>query len=92
MGINFILITIGWIIFNSSNLSVAVGYLKGLMSSTIIALPTGIGVADYIYIYLLIILILILEWCMRNKEYALQFKSPAVVKALIVYMIIAHII
>ena len=92
MIINFILITIGWIIFNSDSLTDAFFYIKNLFSDSILDTPNGIGLSEYPYILFLIFIVLIIEWVQKSKEYALQFCSKTWVKVAIIYIIIIHTI
>ena len=92
MIINFILITIGWIIFNSDSLKDAFIYIKNLFSVSILDTPNGIGLSEYPYILFLIFMVLIIEWVQKSKEYALQFCSKTWVKVVIIYIIIIHTI
>lgn len=92
MLLNFFFITIGWIMFNSPSISDAFGYIIGMFNSSVLSMPIGLGLVDYIYIFVLTISTLILEWNQRSKEYALQFCSPGWIKVIIIYAIIAHMI
>lgn len=92
MLLNFFFITIGWIMFNSPSISDAFGYILGMFNSSVLSMPIGLGLVDYIYIFVLTIATLILEWSQRSKEYALQFCSSGWVKVIIIYAIIAHMI
>ena len=88
----FVLVTIGWIMFNANSITDALGYIKGIFDYSIISAPTGIGLKDCFYVLLLIVIVFILEWKYRAKEYALQFNSPGWVKIFILYAIIVHLI
>lgn len=87
---NFILITIGWIIFNSKTLNDAFAYINNLFSVTLLDPPSMIGLTDYPYILFLVCLVIIIEWIQKSKEYALQFYSKAWIKVAIIYIIIIH--
>ena len=78
--------------FNAPSISDAFGYIVGMFSSSLLSMPIGLGLVDYIYIFALIIAVFILEWSQRSKEYALQFRSPGWIKVLIIYAVIAHLI
>ena len=92
MAMNFVFITIGWIMFNSTSTTAAFSYISCLFDSSIMALPIGLGLMDYMYILVLMVGVFVLEWNQRAKEYALQFNSSGLVKCIIIYAIIAHLI
>lgn len=92
MAMNFVFITIGWIMFNSTSITAAFSYISCLFDPSIMALPIGLGLMDYMYILVLIAGVFVLEWSQRAKEYALQFNSSGWVKCIIIYAIIAHLI
>ena len=78
--------------FNASSISDAFGYITGMFSSSLLSIPIGLGLVDYVYIFVLMIGVFILEWSQRSKEYALQFCSSGWIKVLIIYAVIAHLI
>ena len=88
----FIFVTIGWIIFNSPSLSVAIHYISGIFNPTLLILPTGIGLADIRYVLFLMVFVLLFEWIQRDKETPLFFNASGWVKALILYLLLAHIV
>lgn len=92
MLLTFILITLGWIVFNSATIHDAFGYITGIINASIISKPIGIGLTSYAYLLVLLILLTAFEWTQRNKEYALQFKAPGWVKVLVMYALIAHVV
>ncbi len=88
----FILITIGWIIFNSPSLTDSIGFLTGIFSLSIFEVPIGIGLEENKYILLLLILVFLLEWIFRHKEIPLFFNAPGWVKVSILYILLGHIL
>lgn len=88
----FVLITFGWIIFNSSTIDAGFSYIFGMFRSSMFVIPYGIGIGGFGYIAFLLVLFFCLEWSQRNKEYPLQFKAPGWIKVCLMYILIAHII
>jgi len=88
----FGLITIGWIIFKAVSISAAIGYLRGIFSSSLLSAPTGIGLDGFTYVFALLVVAFGFEWTQRTKEHAMQFNSSGWVKILIMYILIAHVI
>lgn len=64
----FFLVVIGWIIFRAENISEALGYIQGIFSPSLFALPQIWGIKPFIFIFILVAV----EWAQRNKEHALQ--------------------
>lgn len=93
MLITFISVTIGWIIFNSSSMTDAFGYIvKCFNLSTLFTIPGGIGLSDIYITIILIIVVLILEWLEKDKEYALQTVMPKWLKLCVLYILIYFLI
>lgn len=68
----FLLVTFGLIMFRATDLSEALLYCEGLMSYSLLSLPSiAIGKITI----LLMILLLVLEWYQRDKEHPLQMKA-----------------
>lgn len=88
----FILVTIGWIIFNSSSISDAIGYMSHCLDASLFSIPTGIGLTDFLLTAILLVLVLLLEWFQKDKEFALLFKSPKWIKLCVIYIIIYMLI
>lgn len=76
MGITFILVAIGWIIFRSANLEECVFYMQHLFSPSLFTLPdrsiftfdTMIGLGG-------ILILLGIEWKSRSSEWVLRYPS-----------------
>lgn len=92
MLLTVMLITIGWIIFNSASITDAIGYISSMFDYSLFSIPRNIGLPSLFYISVLIVILFIIEWIMRSKEFALQFKASGWVKVLILYVLIIHII
>lgn len=92
MLITFGLITIGWIIFNSSSMTTAIGFLTGIISPSIISIPENIGLSDNSYVLLLLLLTLLFEWLNRCKEAPVFFNSPIWIKVGFLYILLGHMV
>ena len=88
----FVLVTIGWILFNASSLSVGIGYIVGMFNSSVMSTPIGIGLTEAYYIFALLIITLMFEWSQRAKEHPFQFQSSGWIKVILLYVLVAHII
>lgn len=92
MAFTFCLITIGWIVFNSPSIGFSLDYICGMVNSTILAIPSGIGLGNSTYILILITIFFLFEWMQRKYEFPLLFKAPGWVKVIILYVLIIHIV
>ena len=92
--INFVFITIGWILFNAPNIDVATGYIANIFNASLFALPTGIGLGERksFYVCLLLVVLLAFEWSQRSKEHPMQFRAPGWLKVIIMYVFVFLII
>ena len=88
----FILITIGWIIFNSPTLTDAIGFLSRMFNNSLFAAPSGIGLGENIYILILILFVFMFEWMFRREEIPLFFKTHGWIKVCILYILLGHIL
>ena len=70
MLITFCLILIGWIIFRSTTVSQAFGYMGGMFTAKHVAgLPVGKKSI------ILVLVMVIIEWLQRDKRHPLQFDA-----------------
>ena len=88
----FVLVTIGWILFNASSLGVGMGYIAGMFNLSVLSTPVGIGLTDAYYIFALLIITLMFEWSQRSKEHPFQFQSSGWIKVILLYVLVGHII
>lgn len=72
MGITFILVLLGWIIFRAENIGQAWDYFQYMFSASLFSWPVWEG--REIACGGILILMLV-EWIQRNKEHALQFEN-----------------
>ncbi len=71
MGLTFILVTIGWVIFRAETLTIAAGYISEMFSGSIMEYPQSVFGQNAL-IYPLIIIFIMVEWCCRKRQHALQ--------------------
>lgn len=87
--ITFFLVTVGWVIFNSSSMGDAVGYLVGCCDlSSLFVVPTGIGLSQLITTIIIIFVVLVLEWVEKDKDYVLQANIPSWCRVCVLYLLI----
>ena len=71
--LTFFLVMMGWVLFRSVSLGDAWGYLCGIFSPSLFAVPfLFIGTRKCV---MLVLIMLTLEWLTRSKEHALQYPS-----------------
>lgn len=96
ISLTFVVTSLTWVFFRADNLGVALGYMKGIFSKSLLSIPyalepiTGNPILPKTLIILLIGFVVI-EWIGRNEEFALsQFmrKSPAIVRYALYYSLI----
>lgn len=92
MLLTFLLITFGWIMFNSPSIGAGAYYIAGMFSTSIMKAPGGIGIGGFGYVAVLLVMFFCFEWSQRSKEYPMQFKGPGWVKVCLMYVMIAHLI
>ena len=90
--LTFIVISIGWVLFNAPSLPDAIGYIIGMFHVSVLYAPYGIGLSGMGYIIFLLFLTVCFEWSQRSKEHPMQFCSPGWVKVIILYFFVFHII
>ena len=89
MLITFLLVTIGWIMFNSATLPDAFNYIVRCFDfDTLFVAPVGIGLSQIKTTFVLLILVLLFEWIEKDKDYALQAKLPRWVRVFSLYFLI----
>lgn len=88
----FILVTIGWIMFNSPSLVDGVNFIGGCFNNSIFEEPLGLGLSSITIPLLAMGVVFVLEWFQKDKEFALLFKAPKWFKILIIYVIIAMLV
>lgn len=68
MGVTFFLVVIGWIIFRSNNITIAVNYIENIFSWSLFSMP----VFDNKKTVILIFILIIIEWIGRRNQFALE--------------------
>ena len=66
----YLLVALGHIIFRADSINDAVGYIKGIITPSIISLPTGLGLDIIVFVF--IVVLLVSDWLMRKYEFNLQ--------------------
>lgn len=72
MGLTFLLVVVGWILFRSESIELAVRYIAGLMQLG--TFRAVYRIFEYKEIWFIFILIIV-EWVQRNKKHALDFSA-----------------
>ena len=72
MGMTFSLVTVGWILFRSKNISEAFTYIELLISPSLFTIPEGLHLT---VILPLIAILIIVEWIQRDKQHGLQIDT-----------------
>lgn len=89
IGITFVLVTIGWIIFRSASVTEAFEYISLIFTSSLFSIPY-VGSTKALFFCILLITI---EYCRRNHEYALaNLPIPSSMGRQIIYGILIFII
>ena len=76
IGLTFILTSFAWIFFRAETVSMALLYIRGIYSRSLLTLPEIAPIP----ILLLVILFLATEWLQREKQHALQIDSGVIPK------------
>lgn len=72
MMITFILIVFAWIFFRAENIGLAIGYVKGIFSPSLITYPNFDKIDDMLTAIILIVVFLLVEWLGRENQYAIE--------------------
>lgn len=95
MGVTFVLVVIGWVIFRAQDIGQATDYLCAMFTST----PFGPGWLIGKRFLFYGVLLLAVEWLQRDKEHALQLSSRGLLRfaavryalyAALVYVLMAY--
>ncbi len=102
MGLTFMLVIIGWVIFRAESIHEAMEYIARMFSRSLFNAPNGLGLAEYMWsgTYLCIVFLFTIEWLQRNKQHGLQIDSSTkifflpniVTMRYIIYLILLFII
>jgi D-alanyl-lipoteichoic acid acyltransferase DltB (MBOAT superfamily) len=69
--LTFLLMAMGWVLFRSSTIGEAVGYLTHMMTSPLPLTPCPVGKQALLWCLLLVVV----EWCQRDRRHVLQFPA-----------------
>lgn len=67
----FTLVTITMIFFRAENVGVAISYISGILSSSILSLPEFPDMKMGLLTFILILLFIIIEWLAREQQFAI---------------------
>ena len=79
MVLNYVLVSLGFIVFYANSIADAFRFFSGIVSTSLFSMPE-IPVKKITLLFILIVLIL--EWTTRKKEYALQVQQENIDKQL----------
>ena len=90
MGTTFLLVVIGWILFRSASIRVAVDYIGRLFDWSMFTMPIG-GLKKMIPLILILITV---EWVQRHKKHGLELSgiNSQIVKYALYYIILGLMI
>ena len=69
--LTFLLMAMGWVLFRSSTIGEAVGYLTHMMTCPLPLTPCPVGKQALLWCLLLVVV----EWCQRDRRHVLQFPA-----------------
>ena len=72
MGTTFLLTVLAWVFFRAESISMALGYLKGIISNGVFQLPSFGGGYFVLVTLSFIALFLIIEWVNRGETHSLK--------------------
>tara|TARA_B110000459_G_C16616279_1_gene499055 strand:+ start:937 stop:2409 length:1473 start_codon:yes stop_codon:yes gene_type:complete len=76
MGSTFFITVIAWVFFRADTLTEAFVYLNRMCSLDFFSIPNFITPKAFmLYTYILICLFIVVEWCQRNKKFALSIEG-----------------
>ncbi len=93
MGITFLLVTVGWVIFRAENIGHAVGYISAMFDRSALSYPESVIGKDMI-IFPLIFIFMVIEWLQRDKQHALQLECVRISGSIrfLIYVLFALVI
>lgn len=90
MGTTFLLTVLAWVFFRAESITMAFGFLQGIVSNGIFQLPDFAGKKDASYALIFVLIFTIMEYLNRTKIHPLAFKLKAV--RYIVYLLLIHLV
>ncbi|MDR0828528.1 MAG: MBOAT family protein [Prevotellaceae bacterium] len=92
MGITFLLVVIGWVLFRAETIGDAFNYLGGIFDKSLLSMPLQIVGLKRTLLFLVILLVV--EWLQRQKQHALQIENIkySLVRIAIYYALIVIIL
>jgi hypothetical protein len=76
MGLTFMLVLAGWIVFRAESLTQAAGYLRGICDESLFTLPKNLHLGpsprDMAFDLLFVGIMLVVEWVQRRRGHGLE--------------------
>lgn len=90
----FVLVTLGWMMFRANSLTQFNDYIVHMLDNSILSVPWLKNRFYYIPLMIAIFFCVIIEWCQRNKRYALDLSSESNigVRLILAYIVIFMIL
>lgn len=85
----FILVVLGWIIFRSSDINQALGYIARLFDSSILSTPSD--PLTLLKLIVFCVILIIIEWIQRTKEHGLDLLIKSPVLRFFIYFLVFFI-
>lgn len=76
MGVTFMFVVVGWIIFRAESIGEAYLYISRILSASLLNVSFDLGKKALLYILILVIV----EWLQRDKQHALQLTNKSLFK------------
>lgn len=92
MGITFVLVVIGWVIFRSADMHECIFYLKRMFTFSLFTLPDKAALTfDTLIAFGSIAFLLVMEWKSRQEQYGFKLKRTPGILRWSLYLILALI-
>ena len=85
----FMLVVLGWIIFRSSDINQALGYIARLFDSSILSTPSD--PLTLLKLIIFCVILIIIEWIQRTKEHGLDLLIKSPVLRFVIYFLVFFI-
>jgi len=79
----------GWLLFRSTGLKTAFGYLSSMVDKSIFSIPYLLSRSYYVPLFILIVFMVIMEWTHRNSDIVFTSKTAVVRYVLYLFSIVA---
>jgi D-alanyl-lipoteichoic acid acyltransferase DltB (MBOAT superfamily) len=88
MGTTFLLTVLAWVFFRAESITMALGFLKGIISQGLLHIPVFDGRRNAAITVLFVLGLLMVEWINRNKPHSIKTLPKSKIARYLIYYIL----